>query len=43
MRYRCSKLKKRKKRDFYGIFDHLNGVKSKYKGLPIKNIIKVVT
>ena len=33
MRYGDSKLKKR---DFYGIFYHLNGVKSKYKELPIE-------
>ena len=39
MRYGGSKLKKREKCDFCGIFYHLNGVKSKYKGLPIKNTI----
>ena len=33
MRYGGSKLKKR---GFCGIFNHLNGVKSKYKGLPIE-------
>ena len=39
MRYGGSKLKNRKKCDFCGIFYHLNGVKSKYKGLPIENTI----
>ena len=34
MRYRGSKLKKPEIRNFYGIFYHLNEVKSKYKGLP---------
>ena len=36
MRYWGSKFKNRKKCDFCGIFYHLNGVKSKYKGLPIE-------
>ena len=40
MRYGGSKLKKPEKCDFlYCIFYHLNGVKSKYKGLPIENTI----
>ena len=36
MRYGSSKLKKPEKRHFYGIFDHLNGIKSKYKRLPVE-------
>ena len=39
MRYGGSKLKNGKKCDFCGIFYHLNGVKSKYKGIPIENTI----
>ena len=33
-------LKNRKKCEFCGIFYHLNGVKSKYKGLPIESTIE---
>ena len=36
MRYGGSKWKKPVKCDFCGIFYHLNGVKSKYKGLLIE-------
>ena len=39
MIYWGSKLKKPEKMRFFGIFYHLNGVKSKYKGLPIENTI----
>ena len=39
MRYRGSKLKKPEKCDFCGIFYRLNGVKSKYKGLPTEKTI----
>ena len=39
MRKRSSKLKNPKKCDFYVIFYHSNGVKSKYKGLPIEKTI----
>ena len=36
MRYGGLKLKNPKKCDFYEFFNHLNGVKSKYKGLQIE-------
>ena len=39
MKYWGSKLKKLEKKRFLWYFYHLNGVKSKYKGLPIENII----
>ena len=40
MRYGGFKVEKTGKCDFCGIFYHLNGVKSKYKGLPIENHIR---
>ena len=39
MRYGGSKLKKPEKTPFLWYFYHLNGVKSKYNGLPIEKSI----